>query len=104
MRSPICAISLTNHHPPHVDINLNNILDITNTNRPTSLDLSNEDNFSNFGTPLNTLEAPKTPNILQNGGITAAKPPQNPELCESFSQKKLRMVMEPVPCLQLFLK
>jgi hypothetical protein len=44
------------------------ILDINNSNRPTSLDLSREDNFSDFGTPLNTFdETPKTPNILQNG-------------------------------------
>jgi hypothetical protein len=57
---------------PPGNIQLNDILGISNTNGRMTLDLSNNDDLSDFGTPLHTLEDKKTPNIVQNGEIAAA--------------------------------
>ena len=62
----------TDEPSPREPIQLNEILGISNSNGPTSLDLGNNDDLDEFGTPLNTFEAPKTANILHNGEIAAA--------------------------------
>ena len=62
----------TDEPSPLEGIQLNDISAITNTNGPTSLDLGNNEDLSEFGTPLNTFEAPKTPNITDNGDYGAS--------------------------------
>jgi hypothetical protein len=57
---------------PLEPIHLNNTLRASNGNGPTSLDLGNNDDLSEFGTPLNAAKAPKTPNILHNDDCAAA--------------------------------
>jgi hypothetical protein len=54
------------------NIQLNDILGINNTNGTTALDLTNNDDLSDFGTPRHTLDDQKTPNTDQNGEIAAA--------------------------------
>jgi hypothetical protein len=54
------------------NIQLNDILGINNTNGTTTLDLTNNDDLSDFGTPRHTLDDQKTPNTDQNGEIAAA--------------------------------
>jgi hypothetical protein len=81
------------------NIQLNDILGVNNTNGTTALDLTNDDDLSDFGTPRHTLDNQKTPNTDVKLPLP---PPHNPELREPFSQKRLRMITKPVLCLQLF--
>jgi hypothetical protein len=62
----------TDEPSPIGDIQLNKVLDISNNNCPTTLDLKHDDNLSDFGTPLNTFEASKIQNFLDDGEIAAA--------------------------------
>ena len=66
----------TDQSSPLEGIQLNDILAISNINGPASLDLENNVDLSEFGKPLNALEAPKTPNILDNGDYAASNAAQ----------------------------